>query len=91
MIVQQLPPITHPQGKYWQQPPVDRVLVDELHALMTEADFEQLLEYSTSIPTGSYVGKMWKREQDGEWWLGWMAPHETPGRLWIHWRRILLA
>lgn len=28
---------------------------------MTKAEFDQLGEYSTSIPTGAYEGKRWKR------------------------------
>ena len=92
MISQQLPAMTHPMSRHWQQPPTERVLVDDDHALMTTADFDQLLEYSSSIPTGTYPGKMWKRDEQGEWWLGWFSAHPTdPKLLRIHWRRILVV
>lgn len=56
-----IPPITDPLGLHWQQPALDRILLDETHAVMTARTFESLREYSSSIPTGYYPGKMWRR------------------------------
>jgi len=38
---------------------------------LTQKEFNDLLEYSTSVPTGTTLGKVWKRgvyvfEKDGE-------------------------
>jgi len=49
-------------------------VTDEV-AEMTIKDFERLDEYSTSVPTGVFLGKCWKaRVSDGqtdEWYLRW--------------------
>lgn len=56
-----IPPMTDPHGRHWNQPKREAILVDDHHALMTHATFEELLEYSGTIPTGCYEGKMWRR------------------------------
>lgn len=62
-----IPPITDPLGKHWQQPHRRFIELDNTHALMSEQTFKGLKEYSTSIPTGRYEGKMWKGFTKGEW------------------------
>jgi hypothetical protein len=37
------------------------MLTDATHALMTLREFEDLLDYSCSLPTGTTPGKRWKR------------------------------
>ncbi len=40
-------------------------------ARINQRDFDDLLEYSASIPTGAYLGKVWKKiDHDGSAWLG---------------------
>lgn len=63
-----IPPITDPLGKHWQQPHRRFIELDNTHALMSEQTFKGLKEYSTSIPTGRYEGKMWKGFTKGEWY-----------------------
>lgn len=67
----EIPPITDPKGKHWEQPPLDQILVDDDCAVVTERAFKALLEYSTSTPTGVYPGKMWKARQGMVWYLRW--------------------
>lgn len=62
-----IPPITDPLGKHWQQPHRRFIELDNTHALMSEQTFKGLKEYSTSIPTGRYEGKMWKGFTKAEW------------------------
>ncbi len=31
---------------------------------MTAQELDELLEYSTSIPSGTYIGKLWKRNNN---------------------------
>lgn len=38
------------------------MLKDDKTAIVTPDEFDALLEYSTSIPTGTIVGKVWKRK-----------------------------
>jgi hypothetical protein len=38
-------------------------IVDDKTALMDQEYFKELGEYSTSLPTGTYIGKRWKRNQ----------------------------
>lgn len=56
-----IPPITDPLGKHWDQPSTKNIVIDENNAVMSKNVFNQLKEYSASIPTGVYPGKMWKR------------------------------
>lgn len=57
----------------------------------------ELGRYSTSIPSGVYDGKMWKRrENDGEHWLDtyllcWYGPDPEPDVCRIETRRILVV
>lgn len=55
-----IPPITDPLGRHWRQPSRSNVAVDDTHAVMTQRSFNLLPEYSSSMPTGVYPGKMWK-------------------------------
>jgi len=68
-----IPECVHPLSKAWDQPKNVEVEIDETHALMSEESFEQLHEYSMSIPTGVYAGKMWKAHNrlSDEWYLRW--------------------
>ncbi len=56
-----IPPITDPFGESWRQPDRAKILIDRDVAVMSEESFEQLFNYETSVPTGVYVGKMWRR------------------------------
>jgi hypothetical protein len=50
------------------------IIFDDHHFLITEGDFDQLLTYQHSKPTGVYAGKCWKykvyelKDQEGKWW-----------------------
>ena len=76
--VEVIPLITDKMGRNWEQPNRDLIELDETHALMSWIEFDKLAEYSCSLPTGTYVGKMWKRhfpnvllEHVGIWYLCW--------------------
>ena len=86
-----IPPITEPLGKHWQQPHRRFIELDDTHALMSEQTFKGLKEYSTSIPTGRYEGKMWKGFIKGEWYLVWLAPDTNHNLLRIEKRTILIV
>lgn len=77
------------------------MLLDDTDAVMTRATFEDLDEYSTSVPDGAPVGKIWKcgrpwqaLPKDKDWYLGeyWDDGRiaET-GSVPIRWRRIHLV
>lgn len=38
-------------------------------AILDQAEFDALLEYSASIPTCKPIGKRWKTWQNGRWYL----------------------
>ena len=49
---------------------------------LTTKEFDDLLEYSCSIPTGTALGKKWKRhvfcfEDQGKKFYGWHLPEGT--------------
>lgn len=57
-----IPALDSPYGpKAWDQPDRRAFLVDDHHAVMTRATFTELAEYSGTIPSGVYPGKLWKR------------------------------
>jgi hypothetical protein len=100
-LPEQIPPITHKFGRYWDQPKLSDVVLERGVAFMSLATFEALCEYSTSIPTGVYEGKMWKRERlvprdaqlgafnrTGEWSLCWFDTAPDPDRCRIRTRPI---
>ena len=84
-----VPPITHPMGRHWNQPDHHQMAFDETHVLMTDRDFDDLGEYSTSIPSGVYEGKMWKCLQRGVWYLRWFGVSDDPDKVSNHHRVIL--
>lgn len=55
-----IPSMADEMGRYWQQPDREIILIDDTHAVMRKSDFELLADYSRSIPSGVYAGKMWK-------------------------------
>lgn len=55
-----IPKITDKRGMLWKQPHRRYIEIDEEYALMTKQTFEDLREYSVTIPSGEYEGKMWK-------------------------------
>ncbi|MDE1914692.1 MAG: hypothetical protein KGJ57_17670 [Sphingomonadales bacterium] len=68
--------------------------------LLTRREFDALLEYSTTLPTGQTPGKAWKRrvpwwapKEQAEWMRGMFGipypeGHEHHGLVPIGWRRI---
>lgn len=97
----EIPPMTHPYGASWEQPPRDSIILDDTHALMTEAVFKKLPEYSCTNPTGVYEGKMWKRHnglfdphckpENRHWVLCWFGFSDDPDKCSNNSRRILIA
>ncbi len=88
----QIQVMTDPLSVYWDQPMACSILVDDTHVLMWESDFEKLKNYSTTVPTGAYEGKMWKRNQPlgGEkWYLWWYTISDKQGYLDVKWREII--
>jgi len=90
-----IPKMTHPLSAYWHQPDRSRVLIDDTHALMSRRTFEELLEYTGTIPTGAYEGKMWKSKfwigERSDWllmWYGFYPP--DPNEVSINSREIIL-
>lgn len=86
-----IPAITDPMGKHWDQPSISEIELDDTHALMTEATLHKLANYSRTLPTGVYAGKMWRCLQDGEWWLRWFGVSDDPKFVSNNARLILIA
>ena len=86
-----IPNIIHPLGKHWQQPNLQNILIDDVHALMSEYSLGELHEYSMSIPNGVYEGKMWKALFGDTWYLKWFGTENKDGLLPVCHREILLC
>lgn len=58
--------------------------MDEI--VITSCELDRLLEYSTSLPTGTTIGKRWKRlTAGGEWVIGEYVEHPNPETVGIRW------
>ena len=71
-----IPEITDEQGQYWTAPARERIQFvgtakTGLYAIMSQRDFDMLLEYNTTTPSGVYVGKMWKKQIGDRYALKW--------------------
>ncbi len=82
--------------EYLEERSKSGIQVDAKTAVMTKADFDALREYSCTLPTGTYIGKRWKRalfkDKYGSEVVGWMmgeyAPNPDPKEVDIIWRNI---
>lgn len=102
-----IPAMTDPLGKHWDQPrDICDAPMDEKLVLLTPRQFDDLPEYSASMPSGVYPGKCWKRQEykrveiDGElrmeptgkWWIGWYGESSKgPGWCSNNWREIAVV
>lgn len=68
-----IPPITDRLGAHWRQPTLDQVLIDDTHAVVDRAAFAKLAEYSTTLPSAVYPGKMWRARICGVDYLRWFG------------------
>lgn len=85
-----IPQMTHPLSRHWHQPKRDQVAVYDDIAIMDRQTLTELPEYSASIPSGAYEGKMWRRQVRDQWFLCWYAPSDDPAMLQINRRPIRL-
>jgi len=95
MVATEIPAITDPMGAHWRQPDRAQILIDEKHAVMTANTLRELADYSCSMPTAVYPGKMWRcrRNYDDEskgWLLRWYGYSPEPGYCSNHQRLILV-
>jgi hypothetical protein len=84
-----IPPITDPLGRHWNQPDRDEIQITDTRAYMTTATKNKLSFYDSTLPTGTYDGKMWGRCLDnGKVLLCWFAPDTDPTKILIRSREI---
>ncbi len=86
-----IPAMTNSLGRYWNQPRAEDILIDDAYAAMSNETFKKLREYSCTIPSGVYEGKMWKAYYSGEWYLRWYDVSENPERCSIRERLIVIV
>lgn len=90
-VSDEIPKMTDPLGKHWDQPDLSLIAVDKTHAVMEKGAFNELLEYSRSQPSGVYIGKMWKRKAKDGWTLCWYGPDDDPGFCSRNYREIIIC
>ena len=83
-----IPPMTHDLGRYWDQPDREYILVDDHHAMMSVENLLLLQQYDSSVPSGTYEGKMWRTDRGNKKYLRWYGPSDKPDELLIHTREI---
>jgi hypothetical protein len=58
--------------------------------LIRSTELRDLLEYSHSLPTGTTIGKRWRRRVVGGWVLGTYVPHPNPDLVGIRWEQAVV-
>jgi hypothetical protein len=61
---------------------------------MERAEMLELPEYSVTLPTGTTIGKRWRRrdpQATSGWTMGEYVPHADPALVGIRWREIALT
>lgn len=86
-----IPPMTHPLSSGWKNnPKVEDIIVTNKTATMSRKDFDKLLDYSRSTPTGVYEGKMWKNyTSENSWYLNWWGSSDEPDKC-KHFKRLIV-
>lgn len=92
-----IPDMTSPLGKGWNQPNPRDIEIDNDNALMSTETFHKLLDYSHSIPSAAYEGKMWRGEYyennkpTGKFYLRWYGLSDKPGMITGNTRDIIIV
>ena len=96
-----IPKMTNPLGRHWHQPSSNDMLFDEDCVIMSKDEYTQLVNYSATLPSGTYEGKMWKglqgyRDMFGKivgtkWFLFWYYDVEDKDQIGIETREILIV
>jgi hypothetical protein len=96
-----IPPMTHPYASSWSQPDQSRMAIDDTYAIMDRRTFLELEEYSATMPSGVYEGKMWRRHNGSfdrspdrkppVWLLVWYGRSDRPNVVSNNWRKIILS
>jgi hypothetical protein len=83
----------------WKQKLVDLGLkLDEKTATIPLEHLEDLDDYSCTVPSGTVIGKVWRRHEpysrstgNGAWWLGEYAKCADPEMVTIIWRELFIV
>lgn len=97
--VETIPPMTDPLSVHWEQPSLDSLVLTPERAHMTIETFERLQNYSGTVPSGVYDGKMWSANlREGhkgikERWLRWYGPSTNgdSGMCKVYQRRVYIV
>ncbi len=87
-MLTKIPPMTDKRSKYWDQPKTNEIIIDADVALMPNAVFDLLADYSGSMPSGIYAGKMWKARYQQGWELRWYSDAAEQGHFHMNRREI---
>lgn len=103
-VLSPIPPMTSELGKFWKQPNRREIEIDDKYALLSQAAFNELADYTSSQPSGVYPGKMWRQrfitlwpieprrgKGVGVWYLCWFGLSHDPDKCSNHYRRILIS
>lgn len=70
------------------------MLTDDKSVILTQKEFDDLPEYTISLPTGTFIGKQWKRDMEWckrGWVMGEYTNHPDPNLVGIIWRDIFIV
>ncbi len=63
-----IPPIDHRYGAHWPQPDHTIWLMDATHVMLPESHWQALNIYDSTLPSGQYVGKVWRHGKMVAWY-----------------------
>jgi hypothetical protein len=85
------------EAKWKDELSVVQLQLDEKTATVPWLFFDDLDDYSCTLPSGTVIGKFWKRHQPysgrGAWWLGQYMPDTTDpeNMVLIIWRELFIV
>ncbi len=76
--------------KFWKEDILPyATFTEDGQVIMKEIVFDGLGEYSSSLPSGTYLYKCWKAKRLDGWWVAQYVPHPDPGLIGIKWWKVL--
>lgn len=85
-----IPEMTDAYGKHWKQPDRQMIFFRDGQAHVSAEDNKLLSSYDSSMPSGVYPGKMWKRTNGATTYLCWYG-EEKDGKCSIHYVPMMVS
>ena len=88
----EIPEMTDPMGRYWDQPrDIRNAVMTKRYVILEMAQINQMSCYDASYPSAVYPGKCWMRRENEITYLVWFGEETPDHRCPIYFREIIVA